>query len=107
MGEGEAKRMPGARLGSGPVRPTVSGRYLEIKPPHRLVFTWAWHETPDFNAPRGQESVVTVQFKEAAGRRTDMVFTQAVFKDEGAMAAHEMGWNEGLDKLEEFLRRTA
>jgi uncharacterized protein YndB with AHSA1/START domain len=105
MGEGEAKRMPGAHQGSGPVRPTVSGRYLEISPPHRLVFTWAWHETADFNSPRGQESVVTVQFKEAAGERTDMVFTQAMFKDEQSMAAHERGWNEGLDKLEEFLRR--
>ena len=103
MGEGE--NIPG-RDNPGRVRPTVSGKYLEIEPPGRLVFTWAWHEKDDFASPRGQESIVTIQFK-AAGERTEMIFTQAVFKEEQARAAHNRGWTESFDKLGNFLRRAA
>lgn len=103
MAEGE--NVPG-RHQDGRVRPTVSGKYLEVEPPHRLVFTWAWHEKDDFASPRGQESVVTVLFK-AAGEKTEMVFTQAVLKDEEALAAHRRGWTEAFDKLGEFIGRAA
>jgi uncharacterized protein YndB with AHSA1/START domain len=103
MGEGE--NIPG-RSTPARVRPTVSGKYLEIEPPSRLVFTWAWHESDDFASPRGSESVVTIQFK-PAGERTEMVFTQAVFKDEQAMAAHNRGWTESFEKLANFVRRAA
>jgi uncharacterized protein YndB with AHSA1/START domain len=99
---GEGKNIPGRA--QGPVRPTVSGKYLEVEPPQRLVFTWAWHEKDDFSSPRGQESVVTVQFK-PVGERTEMVFTQAVFKDQQSLEAHQRGWTESFDKLGEFLRR--
>jgi uncharacterized protein YndB with AHSA1/START domain len=100
---GEGNDIPG-RDDAGRVRPTVSGKYLEIEPPTRLVFTWAWHEKDDFASPRGQESVVTIQFK-PVGERTEMVFTQAVFKEEQARAAHNRGWTESFDKLGDFLRR--
>jgi uncharacterized protein YndB with AHSA1/START domain len=103
MGEGE--NLPGGAH-PGRIRPTVSGKYLEIEPPSRLVFTWAWHEKDDFGSPRGQESVVTIQFT-AAGERTEMIFTQAVFKEEQARAAHNRGWTESFDKLGNFLRRAA
>ena len=103
MGEGE--NIPGRQM-PGRARPTVSGKYLEIEPPSRLVFTWAWHEQDDFASPRGQESIVTIQFK-AAGGKTEMIFTQAVFKDEQARAAHSLGWTGAFDKLGDFLRRAA
>ena len=103
---GEGRDIPGDHKPGELMRPTVSGRYLEVERPHRLVFTWAWHEKADFNSPRGQESVVTVQFK-AAGDGTEMVFTQAVFKDEESMAAHRFGWGQSFDKLDDFLRRAA
>lgn len=102
---GEGRNIPGAATLER-VRPTVSGKYLEVEPPGRLVFTWAWHEKDDFASPRGQESVVTVLFK-PVGERTEMVFTQAVFKDEQSMAAHNRGWSESLAKLDDYLRRAA
>ena len=100
---GEGKEIPG-RHKQGVVRPTVSGKYLEIEPPNRLVFTFAWHEKDDFASPRGQETIVTLQFK-AAGPRTEMVFTQAVFKEQQELAAHNRGWTESFDKLADLLRR--
>ena len=102
---GEGNDIPG-RSDPGRVRPTVSGRYLEIEPPRRLVFTWAWHETDDFASPRGQESVVTIQFK-PVGERTEMVFTQAVFESEQSMAAHNRGWTEAFEKFANYIRRAA
>ncbi len=103
---GEGRDVPGRQQGGGPVRPTVSGKYLEVEPPGRLVFTWAWHEKDDFASPRGQESVVTVLFN-AVGERTEMIFTQAVLKDEDSLAAHRRGWTESFDKLGDFVRRAA
>ena len=82
------------------------GKYLEVEPPSRRVFTWAWHETDDFASPRGQESVVTIQFK-PVGERTEMLFTQAVFKEQAALEAHNRGWTESFDKLGHYLRRAA
>jgi len=102
---GEGKNIPGSNRPSDLVRPTVSGKYLEIEPPRRLVFTFAWHEKDDFASPRGAESVVTILFN-PVGERTEMVFTQAVFKDEQALAAHNLGWTDSFDKLGDFLRRS-
>ncbi len=101
---GEGRDIPGH---STPdlVRPTVSGKYLEIEPPRRLVYTFAWHEKDDFASPRGPETIVTIQFK-PVGQRTEMVFTQAVFDDQQHHDAHNHGWTESFDKLGDFLRRS-
>ncbi len=101
---GEGKNIPGRA--AGPARPTVSGKYLEIEPPRRLVFTFAWHEKDDFASPRGRETIVTIQFK-PVDQRTEMIFTQAVFDDQQSLAAHNRGWTESFDKFGEFLRRTS
>ena len=85
-------------------RMAVSGKYVEIEPPDRLVYTFAWHEKGDFALPRGQESVVTVVFT-PVGQRTEMIFTQAVFRNEEAVAAHNRGWTDSFDKLGDILRR--
>ncbi len=101
---GEGKNIPGRA--AGPARPKVSGKYLEIEPPRRLVFTFAWHEKDDFASPRGRETIVTIQFK-PVDQRTEMIFTQAVFDDQQSLAAHNRGWTESFDKFGEFLRRTS
>ncbi len=64
----------------------------------------AWDEKDVFASPRGQESVVTIQFN-PVGERTQMLFTQAVFKEQSALEAHNRGWTESFDKLGDFLRR--
>jgi uncharacterized protein YndB with AHSA1/START domain len=66
----------------------------------------AWHEKDDFASPRGHETIVTIQFK-PVGQRTEMVFTQAVFQDQQALAAHNRGWTDSFDKLGDFLRRAS
>ena len=74
----------------------VGGIYREIVTHQRLVFTWAWHSTPE------RESLVTISFKPEAGG-TLLTFLHEQFADETARDNHERGWMELLAKLECYL----
>jgi uncharacterized protein YndB with AHSA1/START domain len=74
----------------------VGGIYREVIPNERLVFSWAWHSTPE------RESLVTVTFKPEGGGTLLTVHHSQLF-DEAARAGHERGWLGALDKLEGFL----
>jgi uncharacterized protein YndB with AHSA1/START domain len=74
----------------------VGGVYREVTPNQRLVFTWAWHSTPE------RESLVTVQLKpEGAG--TLLTFHHEQFFDQAARDNHERGWIQLFDSLEKHL----
>jgi uncharacterized protein YndB with AHSA1/START domain len=74
----------------------VGGVYREVVPNQRLVFSWAWHSTPE------RESLVTVQLK-PDGAGTLLTFQHEQFFDQAARDNHERGWTEFLGKLENFL----
>jgi uncharacterized protein YndB with AHSA1/START domain len=71
----------------------VGGKYLEVTPNHRLVFSWAWHSTPE------RQSQVTVALREE-GDVTLLTLTHDKFFDEAARDGHIRGWTGTLDKLE-------
>jgi uncharacterized protein YndB with AHSA1/START domain len=70
----------------------VGGIYRDVQPNRRLVFTWAWHSTPE----RG--SLVTVTLK-PYDTGTLLTLHHEQFFDESARDRHERGWTELLDKL--------
>ena len=74
----------------------VGGVYREVVRPSRLVFTWAWHSTPE------RESLVTISFKPDR-EGTLMVFHHAQFFDEIARDNHQRGWSSFFDKLDAFV----
>jgi uncharacterized protein YndB with AHSA1/START domain len=74
----------------------VSGRYREVVPDAKLVFTWAWRSTPE------RESLVTVSIK-PDGAGTLLTLTHEQFFDEAARDRHQHGWVGCLDKLERYL----
>ncbi|WP_300263197.1 SRPBCC domain-containing protein [Bradyrhizobium sp.] len=74
----------------------VGGIYREVVPNERLVFSWAWHSTPE------RESVVTVSLK-PDGAGTLLVFHHAEFADETARDNHERGWSQFFVNLDNFL----
>jgi uncharacterized protein YndB with AHSA1/START domain len=82
------------------------GRYLEVKRPERLVFTWAHHESADFDASRGHETTVRLEFR-SIGSKTELTLIHGSFADTPSRQAHNDGWSGSFDKLEPFLRRTA
>ena len=71
----------------------VGGIYREVIPNERLVFSWAWHSTPE------RESLVTVTFK-PEGDGTLLTVHHSQLFDEAARAGHQRGWLGALDKLE-------
>ena len=84
----------------------TSGRYVEIKRPERLVFTWAHHKADDLASPRGHETTVRLEFR-ALGDRTELTLIHGPFDSEPNYNAHREGWTGSFDKLEAYLRRTA
>ena len=85
----------------------VSGRYLEVKRPERLAFTFAWHDKGDHAEPREHETTVTLDFKAVPGGKTEMTMVQTRFLDETTTANHNRGWDSSFDKLDALLGRTA
>jgi len=74
----------------------VGGVYREILPNRRLVFSWAWHSTPE------RESLVTVSLQ-PDGDGTLLTLHHEQFFDEAARDGHQRGWGACLDNLEELL----
>lgn len=74
----------------------AGGIYREIVPNERLVFSWAWHSTPE------RESLVTITLKPEGGG-TLMIFHHAQFFDETARDNHQRGWSSFFDKLDAFV----
>jgi uncharacterized protein YndB with AHSA1/START domain len=73
----------------------VSGRYLEVIPDAKLVFTWTWRSAPE------RESLVTVALR-PDGDGTLLTLTHEQFADEDARDKHASGWTSGLDGLERY-----
>ena len=65
----------------------VGGVYREVVPNQRLVFSWAWHSTPE------RESLVTVTLKPDGGG-TLLTLHHEQFFDQAARDSHEQGWTE-------------
>jgi uncharacterized protein YndB with AHSA1/START domain len=74
-------------------RHQVGGVYREVVPDSRLVFTWAWHTTPE------RESLVAVTIV-PDGDATLLTLHHEQFFDQKARDGHERGWTGTLDKLE-------
>ncbi len=74
----------------------VGGTYREVVPNERLVFSWAWHSTPE------RESLVTITLKRD-GDATMLTLHHERFFDEKARDGHERGWSGTLEKLARYL----
>jgi uncharacterized protein YndB with AHSA1/START domain len=73
----------------------VGGVYREIVPNEKLVFSWAWHTTPE------RESLVTV-LTMSDGDGTMLTLMHEQFFDEAAAEGHKRGWTGTLNKLERY-----
>jgi uncharacterized protein YndB with AHSA1/START domain len=71
------------------------GRFVEVDPPTRIVFTWGWEGDPD--VPPGSSRVeVTL---EADGDATLVRLVHTGLPDASSMTLHERGWARYLDRL--------
>lgn len=94
-------RLPGSFDGSV----QMVGRYLEISPPERLVFTFSWENFPTIDL-EPDATTVTVEFHES-GERTEIVLTHERQPSRRLRAFHSYGWRGSLRKLDALLQREA
>jgi uncharacterized protein YndB with AHSA1/START domain len=74
----------------------VGGVYRDVVPNEKLVFSWAWHSTPE------RESLVTVTLK-PDGAGTLLTLQHEQFFDQAAADGHQNGWTGSLDRLEKYV----
>lgn len=71
------------------------GEFLEVDPPHRLVFTWGW--TQGLPVPPGSTRVVVTFEPEAGGTR--VVLRHHDLPDDEQRQQHTGGWEMYLGRL--------
>jgi uncharacterized protein YndB with AHSA1/START domain len=78
----------------------AAGEFVEIDPPHRLVFTWGW--THDPAVPPGTTRVVVTLDAEPGGTRVTLRHHD--LPDDGQRDHHSKGWDRYLGRLEVRVR---
>lgn len=76
---------------------SVSGSYIEIDQPNKLVFSWDW----DDEDLRMGETIVTLQFMDR-GESTEIMLTHEKFPSQELCDGHEMGWKEVLNRFDQY-----
>ncbi len=99
----EADVRPGGRyhlvIDDDGVVSDLTGEYVEVTPPRRLVFTWALTNQPCAGVPdMVPDTLVQVDFAAAPNGRTALTITHEGLP-EAARPGHEMGWFGCLDEL--------
>ena len=72
------------------------GEYLEIRPPHRLVFTWTWDRA---DAGAGTQ-LIEVDLTDNGDDTTTVVLINRGIVDEESRNSHLEGWEGSFDNLE-------
>ena len=73
----------------------VCGRFLEVRVPERLVYTWRWENA----FPGMPETRVTVEFIER-GAGTEVLLIHEKLPEVGTCVRHLTGWKAAWDRLE-------
>ena len=78
---------------------SVAGKFLEVRPPERLVYTWRW-EGAFTGMP---ETLVTLELR---GSETETLLTlhHENFTDAGLRQQHRSGWIAACDRLDRAMR---
>jgi uncharacterized protein YndB with AHSA1/START domain len=73
----------------------VAGEFVEVDPPHRLVFTWGWAN--DTAVPAGSTRVVVTLEAEDGGTR--VVLRHHDLPNDEQRSHHRLGWEMYLGRL--------
>jgi uncharacterized protein YndB with AHSA1/START domain len=76
------------------------GILREVLPPQRIVFTFIWEDA----TWRGQESLVSLQFDDEAGR-TRLTLKERPFRSRELRDANAVEWSEAIDRFVSLLAR--
>jgi uncharacterized protein YndB with AHSA1/START domain len=75
---------------------TALGEFVEVDPPHRLVFTWGWEDGSSEVTP----GTTTIEIElEAQGDGTLLHFTHSGLPSKESAESHTHGWDHYLERL--------
>ena len=79
----------------------IEGKYLEVKPKEKLVYTWDW----DLPADDVKDSAykLTIEFSKKNNQLAIHVIQENFENEEGTLP-HKQGWEKGLEDLDKFLQ---
>jgi uncharacterized protein YndB with AHSA1/START domain len=75
------------------------GEFVEVDPPHRLVWTWGWTDESQSPVPVGSTRI-EVELEPDGDGGTLLRFTHSGLPDAEATAKHAHGWDHYLERLE-------
>jgi uncharacterized protein YndB with AHSA1/START domain len=78
---------------------SVRGRYREVTPPAKLIYTWQWDGHPELTP---QPSLVSVEFIQS-GSFTEIHLRHEELPSIESRENHKRGWNGAMDKLAKYL----
>jgi uncharacterized protein YndB with AHSA1/START domain len=93
---GGTYRIAMARAGSVGAGVSVGGRFLEVRPPERLVYTWRW-EGAFAEMP---ETLVTLELR-GSSNETLLTLRHDGFSESGWRQQHRSGWMSACDRLDQ------
>ena len=79
-------------------RAQMTGRYLELDPPRKIVLTWVWHE----GGKPSEETLVTVDLLPTEGG-TRLTLLHERFANVADRDNHQQGWPGVLARLDAYL----
>ena len=86
---------------------TAAGEFREVKPPERLVYTWAWEKDgagTEFGEVEGAPTLITVEFL-PRGQETEFVLTHTRFATVESRDNHAKGWGKIADSFASFVEK--
>jgi len=78
---------------------TASGEFVEIDPPHRLVYTWGWEPTEESAAAVPPGSTTVEVELTPAGAGTALRFVHSGLPSDESAQSHGQGWDHYLERL--------
>ena len=91
-------RIAMSRAGRAGSEVSVSGQFLEVRPPERLAYTWRW-EGAFAEMP---ETLVTLELS-GSGGETLLTLRHENFVDLGLRQQHRSGWISACDRLDRLV----
>ena len=75
---------------------TAVGEYVELDPPHRVVFTWGWDD-PETSIPPGSTTIEVTLTAEGSGTLVRLAHRD--LPSDESRAQHGQGWEHYLARL--------
>lgn len=79
----------------------ITGKYSEVKPDEKLVYSWNWDVSADGVSKSDHQ--LNISFL-ANGDQSKIKVEQDNFENEESVTPHKEGWVKALDALDNFLK---